>query len=303
MRGDVPTYELYGERPDERPDFWLHCETIFSRSSLHRFEIDLHRHDSFLQFLHIESGSGSANFDGVHHVIETPVAILVPPGFNHGFAFSRDIVGHIVTVLATELPLLASRQGDPLLRWLRAPQLVPLRGADPADLLYMAATMTRILDEFGSSKPNRTRLLEAYFASALVLVARAAGAGDTDRPTSTRHDARMERLTELIDRHFREHRPVCFYARALNMSATHLNRVALAATGHTIRQLLVRKLIDMARHDLVVTPTSVQNIAYGLGFSDPAYFSRVFLREAGMTPRRFRLAERARLRPAAAPAP
>ena len=25
----VPTYELYGEDNEQRPDFWLHCETLF----------------------------------------------------------------------------------------------------------------------------------------------------------------------------------------------------------------------------------------------------------------------------------
>ncbi|MFD2252489.1 AraC family transcriptional activator of pobA [Pseudochelatococcus lubricantis] len=295
MRREVPTYELYGERPDDRPDFWLHCETLFSRSSLHRFEIGLHRHDSFFQLLHIESGTGSANFDGVQHAFETPAAIVVPPGFSHGFAFSNDIVGHIVTVLVPEVPLLASSRNGPLSRWLRQPQLVALRGADPSNLAYIGATVARIMDEFSGRKPNKTRLLEAYFVSALMLVARAAGADDADGRAAAQRDARLEQLLELIDRHFREHRPVSFYADALNISPTHLNRIAQAAAGLTTQQLLIRKLIDTARRDLVVTPTSVQNIAYGLGFTDPAYFSRMFQREVGVTPRRFRLEERARL--------
>ena len=33
----VPTYELYGETSGKEPDFWLHCETIPSRSSLHQW--------------------------------------------------------------------------------------------------------------------------------------------------------------------------------------------------------------------------------------------------------------------------
>jgi len=40
---------------------------------------------------------------------------------------------------------------------------------------------------------------------------------------------------------------------------------------------------------------SVQEIAYRLGFSDPAYFSRFFLKQAGQTPRSWRMAERAKL--------
>ena len=41
----VPTYELYGERAGNAPDFWLHCETIPSLNILHRYETGLHRHE------------------------------------------------------------------------------------------------------------------------------------------------------------------------------------------------------------------------------------------------------------------
>ncbi|NKC51370.1 hypothetical protein HED63_16380 [Ochrobactrum cytisi] len=102
----VPTYELYGEESEQKPDFWLHCETLFSRSSLHNFEISLHRHESFFQLLYIEGGTGQVSFDGVIYPFQTPCAIMVPPGFNHGFAFSRDIVGHIVTILSPHMPLI-----------------------------------------------------------------------------------------------------------------------------------------------------------------------------------------------------
>ncbi|TXI10768.1 MAG: AraC family transcriptional regulator, partial [Rhizobium sp.] len=52
MTRNVPTYELYGENSGGNPDFWLHCETISSRSSLHHWEIRPHRHDNFFQILY-----------------------------------------------------------------------------------------------------------------------------------------------------------------------------------------------------------------------------------------------------------
>ncbi len=75
MRKRIPTYELYGEEIDQKPDFWLHCETLYSRSSLHNFEISLHRHDNFFQFLYVESGTGNVNFDGVLHSFAHPAPL------------------------------------------------------------------------------------------------------------------------------------------------------------------------------------------------------------------------------------
>jgi len=39
---------------------------------------------------------------------------------------------------------------------------------------------------------------------------------------------------------------------------------------------------------LIYVPASIAQIAYELGFNDPAYFCRVFKRYSGVTPRAFR---------------
>ena len=91
---------LYGEEPNQNESFRFHCETLFSRSSLYRFEIDTHQHPGFFQILYISEGDGDARLDGTSQVICPPAVILVPPGFEHGFRFSRDIAGVIVTLFA-----------------------------------------------------------------------------------------------------------------------------------------------------------------------------------------------------------
>ncbi len=293
----VPTYELYGEDKEQKPDFWLDCETLFSRSSLHNFEISLHRHESFFQLLYIESGSGQANFDGVIRPFQTPCAILVPPGFNHGFAFSKDIVGHIVTILSPHMPFVGEGMGGVLAEWLMRPQLLTMTGADEENLVLLASLLRQMHDEFQARKPFKNRILESFIQVVFVYILRHAQSSSSAKPQEIpayRH-ARIERLLELIDRYYREHKPVSFYAKLLGVSPTHLNRTVKQLTGGTTQELVANKLVDTAKRDLIAMPSSVQHIAYGLGFSDPAYFSRFFLKMTGETPRAFRLRERDRL--------
>ena len=40
---------------------------------------------------------------------------------------------------------------------------------------------------------------------------------------------------------------------------------------------------------LTYVPASIASIAYELGFQDPAYFSRLFKKRVGVTPKAFRL--------------
>lgn len=293
MSRSVPTYELYGENTGRKPDFWLHCETIPSRSSLHHWEIRPHRHESFFQLLYIDAGSGDAVFDGVSHAILPPTVITVPPRLNHGFRFSRNIDGFVITVLISHLKALP---GDPsrLGEWLAAPHLTRL-DPDNADAAYIAGTLRRLGAEFVNRRGGRNDLLEAYLTSALLLTARLSQQEDEEQGAADENERRMEILYGMIQRHFRSHRPAAFYAEALGISPTHLNRIVRGKTGYGAHELITRKLTDEAKRELVFTFGSAQEIGYRLGFADPAYFSRFFLKQTGETPRAWRTTQRAKL--------
>ncbi|WFU12528.1 helix-turn-helix domain-containing protein (plasmid) [Rhizobium sp. CB3090] len=293
MSRSVPTYELYGENIGKKSDFWLHCETIPSRSSLHHWEIRPHRHERFFQILYIDAGSGDAIFDGESHTIVPPAVITIPPRLSHGFRFSRDIDGFVITVLISHLkaaPGDRSRLGE----WLGVPHLTRLNINDQ-HAAYVAETLKRLGGEFANRSSGRNDLLEAYLTSALLLTARLSQEGGEGQGASDEGERRMEMLYDLIQRHFRSHEPAAFYAEALGISPTHLNRIVHAKTGHGAHELIARKLVDEAKRELVFTLGSVQEVSYRLGFTDPTYFSRFFLKQTGETPRAWRIAERAKL--------
>jgi AraC family transcriptional activator of pobA len=288
MKTPVPTYNLYGERAANQPDFWLHCETIPSRSSLHRYEIGLHRHDSFFQILYISTGSGDARFGGRRWPLAPHAIVTMPPAVDHGFRFSRDVDGQVFTLLASHL-----RLSGEVMRFASEPR-VTLLDAEKSDGAFIITILERLAGEWTSRYSGRTDMMEAYLVSALTLAARQ-WARDNPEYEAGETDRRIERLDGLIQQHFRSQKPALFYARELGISPTHLNRIVKGATGLTAHAYIGRKLIEEARRDLVFTQMSAQEVALRLGFADPAYFSRYFLRETGKTPRAFRVDERARL--------
>jgi len=287
----VPTYELYGENSGRKPDFWLHCETIPSRSSLHHWEIKLHRHESFFQILYISAGSGDAIFGAERHQITPDTVITVPPGLSHGFRFSRDIDGFVITVLASHLKALPGGR-SPLGGWLAHPHVTVLDRENP-DAAYTGQTLSRLGAEFATRNSGCTDLLEAYVTIALQLTMRLSGSAADEG--ADENGRRMERLNGLIQQHLRTHKPAAFYAAELGISPTHLNRIVKAAVGLGMHEMIAQRLADEAKRELVFTFGSAQEISYRLGFADPAYFSRFFLKQTGQTPRAWRMAERAKL--------
>ena len=288
----IPSYRLYREKSGESGDFWIHSETIPERTHLHNWQISPHRHDSFFQIFCLSAGSGEITGKAEPMPLSAPCAIFVPPGDVHGFSYSRDVDGLVVTALGDRLRSLAAADRQ-VAAFAATTRVVPLHEGD-ADATFAIDCVHRLHTELSSRATGRMLLLEPLMTGALVALVRASSAAADDTPDNHDH-RRIETLTTLVAAHFREHRPVGFYADAVGVSAAHLNRLARAATGFSVQGLATLQIMEAARRDLVFTPTPIQSIAYSLGFSDPAYFNRFFRRHAGMTPGAFREAERRKL--------
>ncbi len=287
----IPSYRLYGEKDADRPDFWVHCEPIPDRTHLHNWEIALHRHAQFFQIFHLTQGSGEVVLEDRLERFDAPAMIFVPPGKAHGFRFSRDIDGLVLTALADRLSSLASadRQIADFAGTLR---IVPMD--ETADTDTACTAIQSIATELAGRKLGAPLLLESLTTLAVVALARIDRRDALSRQPDRDQD-RVEALLDLIETHYRARPTVAFLANRLGLSPAHLNRLARAATGLSIQGLTDRRTLEAARRDLVFTPSPVQAIAYSLGFADPAYFNRFFRRQTGMTPGAYRERERGRL--------
>ena len=77
-------------------------------------------------------------------------------------------------------------------------------------------------------------------------------------------------------------------SRQMTISESQLNRKIKALTGKTL-SLFIRSIrLQKAKVLLQTTDLNVSEIAYDVGFTDPAYFSRTFSKEFGVAPSSFR---------------
>jgi AraC family transcriptional activator of pobA len=273
----VLNYNLFGEAGD-LPDV-VHCETIEARSRLHDWEFAPHRHALLHQVLLVENGGGIATVEGQRHDLAPMRVVNLPMGSVHGFTFERGTKGWVVTIASETMEAALENSAQLRSALARAavfPATDELRGL-----------VVQIFEEFGSRAFARAQLLQSLSGVLLGLTARAllaAGMVAAGRPP----DRLITRFENQLERHFADHWLVSDYAAALGVTPTHLSRVLRAATGKPATSLIDDRIVQEARRNLVYTNLSVSTIAYALGFSDPAYFSRVFARVTGMSPSRFR---------------
>ena len=273
----VQSYSLFGEST-HLPDV-LHCETIADRSELHDWELAPHRHARLHQVLLIANGGGWATLDGKTQALPTGSLVNVPPEHVHSFRFEKDTRGW-VTTLADEL-LDELLVGGGTLR----------SELDQACVLsadtFVTQTVHQIWLEFSAQEKARALVLRGLSGVLLGWVAR-------QLAQSTLADAKfndselVQRFKELIELNFKAHWSVSQYAKALSISPTHLSRLTRAANGSSALRMIEARLMREARRNLAYTNLSISSIAYTLGFTDPAYFSRVFTRDAGISPKAFR---------------
>ncbi|AHC99789.1 AraC family transcriptional regulator [Leisingera methylohalidivorans DSM 14336] len=273
----IDTYNLFGETA-ELADV-LHAETIRARSEMYDWQLRPHRHARLHQILVLTGGAGEADLDGNSHTLSPPCLINVPRGVVHGFRFGNGTGGWVIT-LASDLLDHSLAPGEGLRAALDLPAVQPL----PEGLQSLAA---RLFREYGNKGFGRAQMLRGLALSVTALAARAIAAAQGEDPQA-RTSPLFARFEALVERDFRLRRPLADYAGALAVSATHLNRIAHQATGQPASALIRARVLREARRLLIYTNLTAAQIAYELGFTDPAHFSRVFAKGTGLPPRKFR---------------
>ncbi len=279
----IPAFGLYGES-GLFPDI-LHCERIVDRAARHDWVIEPHRHANVHQFFLIRGRGATVAIDGRESVVDGPTLLSVPRYAVHAFRFPQGQEGYVLSVPPDVLPALfgsaAERPGA---------FSVPMTARAS---LATAALFDAILEELGDTRPLRGPLLRAHVTSLAVgLLRDSDGAADRGPPgPAERHMRAFERM---VRRHLRDHLRIADYARALGLSADHLGRICRSMTGLSAAAFVEARLMQEARRQLAYTRNSISQIAYELGYADPAYFSRSFRRVQGASPSDYRAARAGR---------
>ena len=92
----------------------------------------------------------------------------------------------------------------------------------------------------------------------------------------------------LIQKHFIQETSPDFYANKLNVSLTTFNRLCHKYFGNSFVTILNLKRVAVAKTKLFLTNLAIKDIAYQLGYNDPLYFTRVFKKYTGISPKYFR---------------
>lgn len=97
-----------------------------------------------------------------------------------------------------------------------------------------------------------------------------------------------DQFSMYVDKYFREQHSVAFYADLLYLSPKSLSKKLHRMQRNTPSEIIKERIITEAKRELFYTNKTVKEIAYELGFEDPAYFTRFFKKATGHAPLLFK---------------
>jgi AraC family transcriptional activator of pobA len=280
-------------RTDSRSDLPLtlfaHADAINAGLAPSEWRLGSRRGQGRSHTLILSAGRGVALLAQGQVQLTAPAFLWLPPAIGQvvrvgpgsvGFvlSFTEDLVARAVTGqrAAGELRGIADR-------------LIHAEGARLADriagLAHAAQAVhreLRTLDDGGMS------MIVAHLTVILVHAWRLGGFQIPQSHANWSGSVIFQRFLHAVELHFREDWPIARYASQLGVTERRLHTAATKAAGKSPLQLLHLRILEEARARLEESVLPIAQIGYGLGFRDPAHFSRFFKNAVGMSPGAFR---------------
>lgn len=280
---EIPIFKLYGEKSHWWTPDLVHYESIAARSRLHEWEIKPHRHSDLYQIFYVQQGRAELNIEGqVSHYSEG-VLQWVTPLCVHGFRFSKDVRGCVLTIASPVVSSFEKKMHMPMA--FNAPALNLAPGKDRPFLDYLFDSLAQ---EYRGSEPGRELALESWINLILTWLQRRSIEHNDMTEFRSKGHLSFARFSSLVELHYHEQWSVQRYAQALGVSVVRLNSICHQLCQQTALQFIHQRLLLEAKRNLLYTMLTIANISDRLGFSEQAYFSRFFKRLTGFTPNAFR---------------
>lgn len=252
----------------------LALATLTHGGTAHRWRTEAMRSHATARLIHISKGQGRITVAGLTNGYGPNNLIYIPPQTMYGIEVGTTVFGQILTIPdATD--------------WPDAPFHLRLLDVDPQKELvsYMEAIEREL-------QPGRDmRAAHCYFGLLTLFAERQLKSRDPATKDIRRDTAAAKlvaRFTSMIAHGFRSDHGISDYAKALDVTPTHLTRCCRKTCGRSALALLNDRVHYEACMMLKDTQTPVQSIAKSLGFHSPAYFTRSFQEKSGQTPSEFR---------------
>lgn len=159
----------------------------------------------------------------------------------------------------------------------------------PKDQERKFSTLYEIfIDEFSTSDKIQGDMLQMLLKRLIIICTRLAKEQLTLKKLNNEQIDLVRRFNVLVDEHFKTKRKVSDYADLLFKSPKTLSNIFALYNQNSPQQIILSRIALEAKRLMNFTDKQNQEIAYDLGFNDPAHFSSFFKKMTNYSPTKYR---------------
>jgi AraC-like DNA-binding protein len=112
---------------------------------------------------------------------------------------------------------------------------------------------------------------------------------ETNELWDSRKSQIVRQFKKDLEGFYQKKHKVSEYADLQHLSSVYLNEVVKGETGQSVKEFIQNRIVLEAKRLALYSDWSMKEIAWELGFEDPAHFSRLFKKCQGETFTQFRV--------------
>ncbi|MBN2742482.1 MAG: helix-turn-helix domain-containing protein [Marinilabiliaceae bacterium] len=243
-----------------------------------------HRHN-FYTIIWIHQGRGKHYLDYREHDLAPDVIFFVSPGQVHQMVTDERPEGEVIMFTREFLDRHHIREDFIFNLGLFAHYAdVPPLHVDAEGAVRLRYQTRQIAESFDSGRSYAEDALAAYLKLFLIECNRVMEPQAQANPQSLQAGRQLVgRFKQLLEQRFNAWHKVSDYADALGITPDYLNNVMKLSIGRNAKEYIQERIVLEARRLGVHTQLTSKEIAYDLGFDDPAHFSKFYKNVSGQS--------------------
>lgn len=241
---------------------------------------EMHSHPGYAELMLVRTGKGVVNVDGRQETLSAGDFVLCGAGEPHSY---HSVGEEPMTGVSCGFARLMCRGMEENSFIAHSDQPVVHAGGGSAAL----DTLLSVLEKAALDPSTASEEVCSYLSAAVVTVALRIHRTAAEQAEQAHYELGV-RTRMYLDRHYLEPLTLDGIAQAMGVSKNHLDRVFAESAGCSPVQYIIRRRMARAQTLLASTDQTIRHVAAQCGYSNYNYFTELFRRTVGMTPRDYR---------------
>src|SRR5690554_1662588 len=250
-----------------------------------------HRHNYYTVLI-VNTAKGIHKIDFNAYDLSNKQIFFVAPGQVHQIIENEKSFGYAMTfsnqfLVENSIPLSFIESLNLFQNYGQSPPLSP----NEEQFEVIEDYAIQIFELFYSDAKMKNLSIGSFLKLLLIECNNICSINPIESDVDTTGDNLIRAFKKAVDKNYKKEHSTTFYANELHITPDHLNRTFKAKTGKTAKDYIQARIITEAKRLLYFTDLANKEIAYEVGFNEPANFSAFFKKHTQLSPSHFKKSE------------